>query len=175
MRFGVSNLFYVSRVIGIELLVKSTDTTLLNFVHLEKKKNKFRIIHSEHEMYEMGTIRNLDSTGSPIFLTVTGYGVLHQRFEQHQIKSDEEMLKDMLPDASIDMYCVQKVNGTDGSLFVSVIRKKWLKKVLDRFDKLRSTIVNVGLGPFCLGDISNRIDQGGDEIKISNYHLVMKD
>ena len=169
--FSLNDFFYGTSAIGIELQMRDANSSLIHLVYLEKNKNKYTVIRSEYSLYEMGSIRILNNLNVPVSLVITGFGVTTRKFHADEVQSDEEMLKVILPEAVLSDYLVQKVSGSNNSLFVSIIKKKWVNGFLGIFEKNNISIVHLSLGPFALANINSHVNKGGDELAASQYQL----
>lgn len=159
---------------GITLSYTSKQEFTLTGIVMHKKKDEL-VIENRFEASSWNAV--LPSEKLPIYLSIDGKGVLHKKLAISEHTNNQELLHQLLPNASLDDFYLQRSIISEHQCWVSVIRKNLLDEVVEAVSTNNLFLVSVCLGPFnlehCLTVIpSVQIDTHATSLTIVNEKIT---
>ena len=134
---------------GVELVYNSKDNYTL--IALELKTNKTgveinrRFIDLTLEQLVKENVKKI-----PIYLSIGGKGVIHKKVKINEHSTEQELLNQVLPNALMKDFYLQRSILPNYECWVSIIRKDVLDELIGKIEKLHLFTVEVYLGPFAI-------------------------
>ncbi|MBL4755237.1 MAG: hypothetical protein JKY52_16785, partial [Flavobacteriales bacterium] len=110
----------------------------------------------------------------PVNLILNGKGLVHKLVDAEPDMEDIVLLQQVLPNAKLEDFYLDKVPATDGKLMVSILRKDKVDPVLKEFTELGLYVVSIAFGPFVLQSVRTLLDRDADDnwaLHMAGHHL----
>ncbi len=136
-------------VFGVELIYNSKDNYTL--IALELKINKKGVEISRR--YVDSTLVQLaeeNTKKNSVYISVGGKGVIHKKVKINEYSNDQELLNQVLPNALMKDFYLQKTLLPKYECWVSIIRKDMLDEFIDKIERLNLFAIQLYLGPFAI-------------------------
>lgn len=138
--------------IGVELIYNAKDSYTLIAIELNSSKDGIevskRFTNITFEELVKENTKNL-----PLYISIGGKGIIHKKVKTNEHTKEQELLNQVLPNASlIDFYIQQSIISTH-ECWVSIIRKDVLDALLQKIKSLNLFSIQLYLGPFILENV----------------------
>ena len=143
--------------LGLEVFFNSREEYDLVGVELSKSKDNVEVSRT----WESFILAEVDKTVKqklPVYVSLSGRGLVHKKLNVFDNTSDQELLHQLLPNASIKEFYVQKVFINENNYWVSVIRRDQLDPFLEELERHRLFVVDIQLGPFSMSRVLQLFD-----------------
>jgi len=163
-------------VFGVELLFTTKEDFTLIALELIATKESVEITRRFLDL----TIEKLleeNTKKLPVYFSVGGKGVIHKKVKTDEYTQEQELLNQVLPNASLNDFYIQKSYISETECWVSIIRQDVLNLLIDRVETLNIFGVEIYLGPFSIENSIQLIDQPvilttSHELLIENDSIV---
>ncbi len=164
---------------GVELVFSTKESYTLIALELASNKEGIevsrRFLDTSLEEIKKENIKKL-----PIYFSVGGKGVIHKKVKTDDNIKHQELLNQVLPNASINDFYLQKSKLEEFECWVSVIRKDVLDKLIKKIEDLGLFGVQIYLGPFVLENTIPLLDKitlltTSHELLIENNMIIQLD
>ena len=169
---GIQELLRSKSAAGIEVVFKDNKAYTLHSTTLKMVKEDLEIVASETNIEAIADL-SLDSM-IPVNLVFNGKGIVHKLVEGEPETEDLILLQQVLPNAKMDDFYVDKVPATDGRYMVSILRKEQVDSIIAEFTLSGLYVVSMSFGPFVLQSIKTLLGSDVREqnsIHIAGHHL----
>lgn len=160
-----------SRAYGVELIFNSKDDYVLYAVEIQKIKEEL-IVASRLEKTSFTEISEANKKKYPVYLSIDGKGIIHKKITVNEHSKDQELLHQILPNAAIKDFYMQRTSISETENWVSVIRKELLDEVVEQIETLGLFCVQVSLGPFVIERILPLLKTS--ELVTNSHHLKIQ-
>ncbi|MBI2281705.1 MAG: hypothetical protein HYU68_13600 [Bacteroidetes bacterium] len=157
--------------IGVELLFNTKDSFTLIAQELEVKKEHIEI-NKRWVDITLEELAKINTKKLPIYFSIGGKGIIHKKVKFNDYTKDQELLSQVLPNAVLKDFYLQKSNVLSNECWVSIIRKDLLDGLIYKFKEQNLFSVQVYLGPFILENIIPLVDH--PVIKTTLYELLVE-
>ena len=164
---------------GVELVFNSKDSYTLIALELTSTKEGVEV----SRRFIDATLEELAKKNTkkiPIYFSIGGKGVIHKKVKAEDNVKDQELLNQVLPNASMkDFYLQQsKIEGFES--WISVIRKDLLDSLIQKIEGLSLFGVQMYLGPFAINNVIPLLDKialstTSHELIIENNNIIQLD
>jgi len=143
---------------GVELIFNTKDSYTL--IAVELTNNKEAVVVSRRFLsITLEELAKENTKQLPVYLVAGGKGIIHKKVKTDDYSKDQDLLNQVLPNASIKDFYLQKSIISNTSCWVSVIRKDVLDTLLVKLDKLKIFAVQISLGPFAIENTIQLVDK----------------
>jgi len=125
-------------------------------IGLKLTKGVMSIINTTKITEDLDAILEKVKPNSPLILLVNGYGILHRSISPLSA-SDQEIVGQVLPNANVKDFLIQKTENGD-NLLVSIIRKNIIAEQIKLFKDAGQWPVAVSIGNFHIKNIISFIE-----------------
>ena len=141
---------------GVEVVFTDNEKYLLNSTILRSTKSDLEIVNTKTSINQ---VDDLDIEPMvPVNIVLNGKGIIHKLVEAEADVSDNTLLQQVLPNAKLENFYLDKKPATDGRHMVSVLRKDLVDPVLESFSKHGLYVVSASFGPFVLHSVKSLLD-----------------
>ncbi len=167
-------------VIGIELIYNTKDSYTLIAVELVATKEGVEISKRFTDI-TFEDLAKQNTKKLPVYIAVGGKGVIHKKVKINEHTNQQELLNQVLPNASLIEFYLQQSNISVSESWVSIIRKDVLDPTIKKIEHLNLFGVQIYLGPFVLENTIPLIDNGHSlfttthELIIENNSIIQLD
>lgn len=106
----------------------------------------------------------------PIALVLDGKGILHKPLPGSSVEaSPGQLLKQVMPGASLDDFCVQQTKGAE-HVYLSLLRYQLLDEVFSSLEGAGHSVTTLSFGPFAGAHLAGSLlttQQGSEPTKVS--------
>lgn len=134
-------------VIGVEIIQHYNHIYVNNIVSLKLLKNNIIVVDSKIETENFDDLKVLTQPEKPIYLIISLRNILHKVVDSHMNTSDEELIREIFPNATLNDFYIQKENIESGKI-ISIIRRDLLDNIIQDFTSKGIDIIGVSLGGF---------------------------
>jgi len=165
--------------IGIELIYNTKDSYTLVAVELTSTKEGIVVSRRFTDITFEELVKE-NSKKLPIYISISGKGIIHKKAKINEHTKEQELLNQVLPNASLkDFYLQQSIISTN-ECWVSIIRKDALDTLLQEIKSFSLFSIHIYLGPFVLENVipllpSVSILTTTQELIIENNHITHLD
>lgn len=157
-----------TKAFGVELIFIAKDNYVLNAIELAQQKDKLEIVH-RMENTSFAEIANLNTKRLPVYLSIDGRGVINKKLLVNEHSGDQELINQLLPNATLKDFYLQRTIVSDHENWVSIIRKEILDGIIEEIEKNHLFCVQLTIGAFTIENILSFINES--EVKTS-YHKI---
>ncbi|MGK6353195.1 hypothetical protein [Parapedobacter sp. DT-150] len=140
---------HIPQLAGVELLLADGELFVANVVMVKRSGTKVTFVSGEYGLTDFRAITKHIPQGIPVVLTVGGRGVIHRALDNGHHQNDLDGLKQVLPNAKVDDFYVQRAE-LGGCTMVSVARRKLIDDIIAQMGKWGLPLLGVSLGPFAV-------------------------
>ncbi len=164
---------------GVELVFNSKDSYTLIALELTSAKDGIEVSRRFVDI-TLEELAQKNTKKIPVYFSIGGKGVIHKKVKAEDNVQDQELLSQVLPNASMkDFYLQQsKIEGFES--WVSVIRKDVLDGLIEKIEGLNLFGVELYLGPFAINNTISLLDKmtlstTSHELIIENNNIIQLD
>jgi len=161
-----SYLKHIPQLVGVELLLDEGEALTANLAVVKRAGTKVHFVNGEYRLTSLESLSEHIPHGTPVALTIGGKGIIHRALAGAH---DGDALKQVLPNAKVDDFYIQKVE-TEGNTFLSVARKKLVDDLIARMDRQGIKLLGVGLGPFAVTLFGAFVFDGNRDARLLGRH-----
>ena len=135
--------------IGVELIYNTKDSYTIIAVELAMNKEGVEI----NRRFTDITLEDLtkeNTKKAPLYISIGGKGIIHKKLKTNEHINQQELLNQVLPNASLKEFYLQKVMLSENESWISIIRKDVLDTLIQKMENLNLFCVQIYLGPFVL-------------------------
>ena len=164
---------------GVELLFSAKDSYTIIATELIATKDGLSVARkfvdiTLHELVKENTKK------LPVCFSVGGKGVIHKKVKYDEYTKEQELLNQVLPNASLNDFYLQQFFINTNECWVSIIRKDLLDSLIAEIETSGLFGIQVYLGPFVLECTIPLIDKpllltATHELLIENGNIVQMD
>lgn len=164
---------------GVELVFNTKDSYTL--IALELKSNKEGVEVSRRFVdITMEKLSKENTKKLPVYFTIGGKGVIHKKVKAEENTKNQELLNQVLPNASIKDFYLQKSKIEGFEYWISVVRKDVLDNLIIKIKGANLFGVQLFLGPFVLENSIQLLDKitvltTSHELLIENNNIIQLD
>ena len=134
---------------GVELIFNTKDSYTLIAVELTNDKDAL-VVSRRFLSITLEELAKENTKQIPVYISIGGKGIIHKKVKTDDYTKDQDLLNQVLPNASIKDFYLQKYFISSTSCWVSVIRKDVLDALIINLEKLKLFGVQLYLGPFAI-------------------------
>lgn len=173
----LNNFIRGNSVAGVECIITSDGEARFNYCILEVVKTKLILKENGSNLSSVDEVLfKISDTSLPVCMSIDGKGILHKKVILSPDEKDRDILAKILPNGDPNQFYIQKHvdESFDGnSLYVSVIRKETLDKILSAFEEKKIYVVDCFLGPFSIHAIFPMMEKANTDVLFGKYNLQM--
>lgn len=157
---------------GVELRFRDNAAFTLNAAILKTGGEELEILETKIGIGDIGEL-GIESL-VPVNLVLNGKGIVHKLVDASEDKDDRALLQEVLPNARLEDFYLDKVVAAGGKYMVSILRKDQVEPVLERFTKQGLYVVSVSLGPFVLLSVRTLLNgaaEGQWSVQMAGHRL----
>lgn len=155
---------------GVSVHLQQSGEALCSALLLKRVKNNI-VAENTAEGKPLSEIIPSLSKSQPLCLTIDGRGIIHKKVQATPDTRLPDLLQQVLPNATLADFYVQKTRVDDTQVIVSLCRKDVLSDILREFETVRLFVVRLYLGPFAVKNILSLMDDPPAEILVPGYLL----
>lgn len=164
---------------GVELVFNTKDSYTIIAIELTSNKEGVAVSRKLVDI-TLEKLKEENTKKLPIYFSVGGKGVIHKKVKADDNAKDQELLNQVLPNASINDFYLQKSLIEGFEYWVSVIRKDVLDNLIKKVKHLNLFGVQIYLGPFVLENTVQLLDKitvltTSHELIIENNNIIQLD
>jgi len=167
----IYQLFWPKPILGVNWYVNQQGEEEIRYTNIGLSKSKLSLLGTPQSVVNFdqvdGAIKKL-----PIALTISGKGVLQKVVEATDADTDDYVLSEVLPNANIKEFYIQRNTIAENKQFVAVIRKSQIDLIIQKFANDGTQIIGVFLGLSALINISSFFS-GYQSIEIEGYSIKL--
>jgi hypothetical protein len=173
------NLIKGQSAFGVEVVFNTKDSYTL--IALELKSTKEGIEVSKRFIdIPMEELSKKNTKKLPVYFTIGGKGVIHKKLKADDNAKDQELLNQVLPNASIKDFYLQKSKIEGFEYWVSVVRKDVLDNLITKIKRVNLFGVQLCVVPFVLENTIQLLDKmtvltTSHELLIENNNIIQID
>jgi Tfp pilus assembly protein PilN len=163
------------RVTGLHCTLNGSNAPTFSSILLRKKKSKIEFENSIEFQCEIEKLPENIDINYPVCLSIDGKGILNK---QITIDPAKTILQQTIPNASENDFIVEKFNGSDNTLFISLARKDLVDEILKKLSDQKIQVIGLTIGTFSLiglfemfADLPTSILSGLYEIEVNKANL----
>jgi hypothetical protein len=160
------------KAFGVELIFNSKDIFTLIALELSSSKTGVEITRRFTDISFEELAKENDKK-LPIYLAIGGKGIIHKKVKVNEHIQEQEILNQVLPNASIKDFYVQQAIISDHECWASVVRKDLLDDIIGQLINNRLFSVEIYLGPFILENTFPFINKSS--IYTTTHELLIED
>lgn len=172
----------IKRVLAIEIIeLRNTDSTsvLLNALLIQRNKTTINIIDKirlSNIIQLQNWIEKNNYNNQPILLLINGDKILHRLIDEQAHSNKELLLKELIPNGSLNDFYLQEYKFDSGQAFISIARINYIDGILSQLNSIENNIINISIGPLPLfltyKLILKQNTQQLYQADINNYHFA---
>lgn len=164
------------KAIGVELIFKSHNLYSLTTVELLKNKEGIEITDRSPKI-TFAEIANSEKKNLPIYISIGGKGIIHKKIQIKSESSNQDLLNQLLPNASIKEFHLQRTILSENEIWVSIIRRDALDSLTKELESLNLFSIYIYLGPFIVENTltlinSNEIITSEHQLSVENHKIT---
>jgi hypothetical protein len=164
---------------GVELIYNTKEDYTLIAVELKSTKEGVEVTRKFVDV-TLQELQNENKKTLPVYFSIGGKGVIHKKVKADDNAPDQELLSQVLPNASIKDFYIQKTKIEGFEWWISAIRKDVLDKLIRQVDHLKLFSVQIYLGPYVLENTIPLLDKmsistTSHELIIENNNIIQMD
>jgi len=164
---------------GVELIFNTKDSYTLIAVELKATKEGVEVSRRFIDV-TMEELAKKNTKKVPVYFSIGGKGVIHKKVKAEANVQHQELLNQVLPNASMKDFYLQKSKIKGFEYWVSVIRKDVLDNVINNIKNVNLFGVQLFLGPFVLENTVQFLDKmvlltTSHELLIENNNIIQLD
>ena len=165
------NLIKGQTVFGVEIIFNTKEEFTL--IALELSLNKTGIeVTRKFVGITLEELQKENKKNIPLYFSVGGKGVIHKKVKAEDNAKDQELLNQVLPNASMKDFYLQKSKIEGFESWVSVIRKDVLDNLIKKVTSLNLFGIQFYLGPFALENTIPLLDK--INLLTSTHELIIE-
>ncbi|MCB0401210.1 MAG: hypothetical protein KDD41_03945 [Flavobacteriales bacterium] len=157
--------------LGVEIIFTSKEHFTVIAVELVSEKDGITIQRKWADI-TLEELAKLNAKKLPVYVSVTGRGIIFKKVK-HTLPGDQELLNQVLPNASVKDFHLQQSSMSGSEGWVAVARKDLVEELLDQMEQAGFFVLHVYLGPFILENIIGLI--GKDSLHTLSHELLFYD
>lgn len=160
---------------GVECVSIDDSKFSFNLVCIEKIKEQFKIRNEVYGLTDATELFKLIPNGSAVAVAFSGNGAIHKKIFVSEHDNESTILNQVLPNAKIYDFFIQKYPCIDQSIMVSIIRNTMIEEINNLFKENQVSVVSFGIGPVYLPEflIFLSVALVNNQINLPNYHIEL--
>jgi len=154
-------LFEPSTVAGVEMIVSSEGQSLFHLTILNRKNSVISLQSFEQDIKSIENLKQHLPDNLPISLVINGRDVQNEKVKSEN--NHKQIIRKILTNANEDEFYLQRLSVGDNNIIASIIRKQTLESIVQQFEKQNIPLVNISIGPFCIGALYPIIKEKGQD------------
>lgn len=164
---------------GVELVFNTKDSYTLIAIELKSAKEGIEVSRRFIDI-TMEELSKKNTKKLPVYFTIGGKGVIHKKVKAEENAPEQELLNQVLPNASIKDFYLQKSKIEGFEYWISVVRKDVLDNLITKIKGVNLFGVQIFLGPFVLENTLQLLDKmtvltTSHELLIENKNIIQLD
>ena len=143
---------------GVELVLSSKENYTLIALELMLKKDALEVSRRLVDL-TLSDLAEQNTKRVPVYLSVGGKGVIHKKVKMDAYTKEQDLLSQVLPNASITDFYIQQTLLSVNECWVSLVRKDVLDGLIEEIASVGLFGVQIYLGPFVVGNTIQLIDE----------------
>lgn len=131
---------------GVEVVLGKSET-IYRLVVLRQQQGRVELVQGVVECGSMADMQDILPADCPVELVLRGKGILQKNLKTSGAKSDHQLLQQMLPNAPVHQFYLQKTEKDEETL-VAIVRKSLLESCCQAFADQSILVTGVSLGSF---------------------------
>lgn len=174
--FGIEHITKSKTAAGLEIFILPDGSHEISVAVLKKEKSSLLTAVQKSGIKSIEEAAAIMDVKIPLILVLNGKGIIHKKVNISEQDSPATLLNKVLPNASLQDFCVQQTPLSTSESFVSVIRTSVLNELLNELNAQRlKAFVACFLGPFTVNNLLGIIDQSGiDNEMLSTGRLQLQ-
>ncbi len=165
--------------IGVEIIYNTKDSYTIIAVELTANKGGVEISKQLMDV-DFATLKKENLKNVPLNISIGGKGIIHKKVKTGEHTNQQELINQVLPNATLKDFYLQQVNINNNEAWVSIIRKDVLDDLIVEIKKYQLFGVQIYLGPFVLNNCLALIKTTSlitttHELIINNNQIVQLD
>ena len=157
--------------IGVELIFNTKDSYTIIVVELIFNKEGVEISRRFTDI-TLEKLAKENIKKLPVYITVGGKGVIHKKVKINEHTTEQDLLNQVLPNASLKEFYIQQSNISVNESWVSIIRKDVLDSLILKVENVNLFAVQLYLGPFILENCIPLITN--DSLLTTTHELIIE-
>jgi hypothetical protein len=164
---------------GVEVIFNTKESYTLIAVELKSTKEGIEVVQKLTDI-TLEELAKKNVKNIPLYFSVGGKGVIHKKVKAEDSVTDQELIGQVFPNASIKDFYLQRSKIQDFDSWISVIRKEVLDQFMTQLEKMNLYGIQIYLGPFALSPILPYLDKitvltTSHELLIDNNTIIQID
>jgi len=158
--------------LGVELVFTNKDSYTLIAVELTGNKEGLEVTN-RYVNLTLEQLATENKKNIPLYFSINGKGVIHKKVKYDEYTKENELIHQILPNASVNDFYIQKSILSTNECWVSIVRKEVLDKIVSEINSFKLFGVKIYLGPFALESSIQLIDES--TLITSSHELIIAD
>ncbi len=164
---------------GVELVFNTKDSYTLIAIELSSTKDGIEVSRKLVDT-SLEELSKVNTKKLPIYFSLGGKGVIHKKIKADENVKDQELLNQVLPNASMNDFYLQQSKIEGFEYWISVVRKDVLDGLIQKITRSNLFGVQIYLGPFVLENAIPLLDKmalltTSHELIIENNNIIQLD
>lgn len=173
------NLIKGQTAFGVEVVFNTKDSYTLIALELKSTKEGIEVSRRFLDI-TLDELSKKNTKKFPVYFTVGGKGVIHKKVKADENAQNQELLNQVLPNASIKDFYLQRSKIEGFEYWISVVRKDVLDNLIVKIKEVKLFGVQLFLGPFVLENTLQFLDKmilltTSHELLIENNTIIQLD
>jgi hypothetical protein len=165
--------------IGVELIYNAKDSYTLIAIELNANKAGIEISRRFTDITFEELVKE-NTKNLPLYISIGGKGIIHKKVKTNEHTKEQELLNQVLPNASLKDFYIQQSIISIHECWVSIIRKEVLDVLLQKIKSLNLFSIQLYLGPFILENVIPLLSAVSlitttHELIVENDHIIQLD
>ena len=156
-------------LLGVYLDINTEGSFTISCAHVNEKKGSLSLVHFSENLSSVEEIAGRYPGITVASVTADGKGVMHKKVKMHS--DDKVLLNQVLPNASIKEFWIQKYYIDTEWVYVSIIRKEVLDKIITAFKQKGIYLSLLYLGPFSATFLYDSLESPIQQMQAGSYLL----
>lgn len=144
-----SYLRHLPLLAGIELHLEEKGTSEMNVCLVKRSGERVHFERGDYGLKEIRRIKELVPEGTPVVLSLSGWGLIHRFIDDDHIRKEGDLLRQVLPNARREDFYVQH-SKLDGASILSIGRREAVDRVCKQLEEHGFPVLGVIIGPFAI-------------------------
>jgi hypothetical protein len=156
---------------GVELIYNTKENFTLIVIELISNKGGIEVSNKYIDI-TLEELAKKNTKNRPVYFSIGGKGVIHKKVKAEDHVQGQELLNQVLPNASIKDFYLQKVKIEGFEWWVSVVRRDVVDKLIKQVERLKLFGIQMYLGPFVLENTIPLLDKMS--VSTTSHELIME-
>ncbi|MDF1676540.1 MAG: hypothetical protein P1U44_12570 [Vicingaceae bacterium] len=157
---------------GVEVIYNSKDSYTLIALVLSANKEGVQITRKFTDI-SLEELAKINTKKAPLYFAVGGKGVVHKKVKTNEHLSEQDLLNQVLPNATLKDFYLQQTTISTFESWVSIVRKDLLNSLIEKIQSLHLFGVQIYLGPFIIENCISLINKS--VITTTTHELLIAD